>query len=353
MIILLVSRIAAASSSVNRITASASVSVSAETKASAKTKTKASNRINIKTNGKIIVTTTKFLFAVVVVVVATRYFSTATTAMTAINKNKNTIIKKVFCFGDSLTAGTSPPYERELFPYATYLEEALRTRSTSSTNTNIADADADAANIENNESNDNDNNACHLPEYTSVVVRWKGFPGWQASTLRDDGGLATIISNLIVKGGEDDEPPPPPLDLILILAGTNDLAYEDDSSVIVSNIQGIHEIAHSYGCKTIALGIPPSGWQIQDSNKVGNIANEVNEKLQSWCCCDNDVGGSSSSTASSSSCSTMVTYVPFPIKEFDRDSGLWAPDGLHLSPEGYKTIGVSLSPIIANILNLC
>ncbi|OEU11002.1 hypothetical protein FRACYDRAFT_246103 [Fragilariopsis cylindrus CCMP1102] len=129
----------------------------------------------------------------------------------AINKNKNTIIKKVFCFGDSLTAGTSPPYER----------------------------------------------------------------------------------------------------------------------------------------------IPPSGWQIQDSNKVGNIANEVNEKLQSWCCCDNDVGGSSSSTASSSSCSTIVTYVPFPIKEFDRDSGVWAPDGLHLSPEGYKTIGVSLSPIIANILNLC
>ena len=340
MRILLVSRIAAASS-VNRITASASA------------KTKASNRIN-KTNGRIIVTTTKFLFAVVVVVVATRYFFYTATAMTAINKNKNTIIKKVFCFGDSLTAGTSPPYERELFPYATYLEEALRTRSTSSTNTNIADADADAdaANIENNESNDNDNNACHLPEYTSVVVRWKGFPGWQASTLRDDGGLATIISNLIVKGGED-EPPPPPLDLILILAGTNDLTYEDDSSIICSNIQGIHEIAHSYGCKTIALGIPPSGWQIQDSNKVGNIANEVNEKLQSWCCCDNDVGGSSSSTASSSSCSTMVTYVPFPIKEFDRDSGLWAPDGLHLSPEGYKTMGVSLSPIIANILNLC
>jgi lysophospholipase L1-like esterase len=340
MRILLVSRIAAASS-VNRITASASASASA--------KTTASNGINNKTNGRIIVTTTKFLFAVVVVV-ATRYFSTATTAMTAINKNKNTIIKKVFCFGDSLTAGTSPPYERELFPYATYLEEALRTRSTSSTN--IADTVADANNDNIDESNDNDNNACHLPEYTSVVVRWKGFPGWQASTLRDDGGLATIISNLVVKG-RDDEPPPPPLDLILILAGTNDLAYEDDSSIIVSNIQGIHKIAHSYGCKTIALGIPPSGWQIQDSNKVGNIANEVNEKLQSWCCCDNDVGGSSSSTASSSSCSTIVTYVPFPIKEFDRDSGVWAPDGLHLSPEGYKTIGVSLSPIIANILNLC
>ena len=123
--------------------------------------------------------------------------------------------------------------------------------------------------------------------------------------------------------------------------------------MIFSNIQGIHKIAHSYGCKTIALGIPPSGWQLQDLNKVGNIADEVNEKLQSWCC-DNDVDGSSSTASSSSCCcSTMVTYVPFPIKEFDRDSGLWAPDGLHLSPEGYKTIGVSLSPIIANILNLC
>jgi lysophospholipase L1-like esterase len=334
MRILLVSRTAAAASSANRISATASAS------ASASARTKTSNRINR------IILTTKFLF----VVAATRYFSTATAMTVGVNT-----IKKVFCFGDSLTAGTSPPYERELFPYATYLEEALRARGTS-TNTNIADA----ANNDGNESNDNDNNACHLPEYTSVVVRWRGFPGWQASTLRDDGGLATFLSDLIVKQqqqqpqqisekGDDEQPlPQPPLDLIIILAGTNDLAYEDDSSIILDNIKGIHEIAHSHGCKTIALGIPPSGWQVQDSNKVGAVAYEVNEKLQSWCC-DSDSGDSSIAF----SCSTMVTYVPFPIKEFDRDSGLWAPDGLHFSPEGYKTIGESLSPIIANILNIC
>jgi lysophospholipase L1-like esterase len=344
MRIILVSRTASASS-VNRISSSASPSARTQT---------SSSRIN-KTNGGTIVRTSTFLF----VVAATRYFSTAT-AMTVSKDNVpvtaygstttgmgttiNTI-KKVFCFGDSLTAGTSPPYERELFPYATHLEEALRTRSTSTSTSN---------------DNDNNNDACHLSSSTSVVVRWRGFPGWQATTLRDDGGLATFLSNLIVKQqqqtseGDDEkekqQPPIPPLDLIIILAGTNDLAYENDPSIIFNNVKDIHEIAHSNGCKTIALGIPPSGWQIQDSNKVGAIAYKVNEKLQSWCSCDSD----DSSTAISSSPTTkMATYVPFPIKEFDRDSGLWAPDGLHFSPEGYKTIGESLSPIVANILNLC
>ena len=50
---------------------------------------------------------------------------------------KNILQQNVFCFGASITAGTSPPYdERELFTYGIYFQEKLqatlnRTTSTS------------------------------------------------------------------------------------------------------------------------------------------------------------------------------------------------------------------------------
>ena len=234
--------------------------------------------------------------------------ATAAAARTVSSSNSNTL-RKVFCFGDSLTAGTSPP-ERDVFPYAKHLEEALST------------SDAGGP---------------------SAVVRWRGYPGWTASALLTDGGLSAFLDNIAQQQQQQDDAEKssssPPVDLVIILAGTNDLAYVSNGQEIFDSIQGIHDIAHSKGCKTIALGIPPSGWQMQ-SDSARSIADDVNTKLESW---------SNEHTKDSSSRAT-ATFVPFPIQEFDRNSGLWSPDGLHFSPEGYKTIGESLAPILANIL---
>jgi lysophospholipase L1-like esterase len=72
----------------------------------------------------------------------------------------------------------------------------------------------------------------------------------------------------------------------------------------------------------------------------------INEKLKDWCSSckgEEEVGGGG--------VGALVHYVPFPIETYDPTSGYWSPDGLHFSPEGYKFIGESLAPIIANILN--
>ena len=205
--------------------------------------------------------------------------------------------QKVFCFGDSLTAGTSPPLNEE-FPYAAHLERTLRSE---------------------------------YPLHAEVLVRWKGFPGWTAPNLQQEGNLGNTMDNIEANAG--------PLDLVIILAGTNDLAHETDSETIVNSIKQIHNIAHAKKVKTLCLGIPPSAWQTQ-SEDTREVAESVNSKLKSWAMGDGQ-----------GSDSRLVGFAPFPIVSYDNSSGLWCGDGLHLSPLGYKFVGENLAPIIANILS--
>ena len=73
----------------------------------------------------------------------------------------------------------------------------------------------------------------------------------------------------------------------------------------------------------------------------------INEKLEQWCS-----SSSSSVEKGGDGCGgPLVHYIPFPIETYDPTSGYWSPDGLHFSSEGYKFIGESLAPLIANILD--
>ena len=193
---------------------------------------------------------------------------------------------KVFCYGDSLTAGTSPPGNK-LYPYGKYLQEKLRA----------------------------------VPGLESSRVGWKGYPGWTSSQLLNIAPLPSLLDDVNSKIGK--------IDVVIILAGSNDLAYGTDSQEIFDTIAGIHEIAHSKGCKTIALSIPPSSWQKQ-SDTARSLAISVNSKLELW--------------SRENQLNTM--FAPFPISEFDASSGFWCSDGLHFSPEGYKEIGESLVPFV-------
>lgn len=129
--------------------------------------------------------------------------------------------KKVFCYGDSLTAGTSPPLP-ELHPYGPHLESELK----------------------------------RLVPNLSPVVRWSGYPGWTATAMADqstlDGpsGLRTFLRNIDAKTGS-------PASLCIILAGTNDLAYELDAQPVVDAILTLHKACHGEGVPTAAVGIPP------------------------------------------------------------------------------------------------
>jgi len=240
--------------------------------------------------------------------------------------------RRIFCFGDSLTAGTSPP-NHELFPYAKHLEEAINSR-------NSVDADVDVdVDID-----------IDIDIDKTVQVRWKGYPGWTAPALLSNGGLSDFLAKAKAaqqqqeNNGSQEQQPQPAIDLVVVLAGTNDLAYATDGREIFESIKAIHELAFSQGLvhQTIALGIPPSGWQAK-SESARSLASEVNAKLESWAATTGDA------TSTSTSMSTAV-FVPFPIQEYNRQSDLWSPDGLHFSPKGYQTIGESLAPIVADIL---
>jgi len=197
---------------------------------------------------------------------------------------------RILCFGDSLTAGTSPPH-LELFPYATSLQATL------------------GANV--------------------ATVRHKGYPGWTAAELLEsangEGGLRTLIRRV-----QD-----PPLSLVILLVGTNDLAYyPSETTRIFQSIQSLHELCHGEEGvpHTLAIGIPPS--QYQTMNQLdATTARQVNQRLEEYC-------QNSSST---------TTFVKFPF-DWAHDSDLWSEDGLHFSPRGYQVLGESLAPIVKTTL---
>lgn len=201
--------------------------------------------------------------------------------------------RRVFCYGDSLTAGMSPP-GHVFFPYATSLEKALKDQAPHG-----------------------------VPP---PIVSWKGYPGWTSEQL------ATKIEKHLEPTVADNEEPVL-LDLVIVLAGTNDLRHKPNSTAnrdaIVGWIQEIHKAARRRAIPTIALAIPPSGFH----SGVGDMAGAVNEELRSWA---DNVG---------------TTYAPFPIDyNSDDATGMWSIDKLHLSEDGYEFLGTSLAPIVAGRL---
>mmetsp|Transcript_21180 Transcript_21180/g.30323 ORF Transcript_21180/g.30323 Transcript_21180/m.30323 type:complete len:263 (-) Transcript_21180:32-820(-) len=212
--------------------------------------------------------------------------------------------KRIFCYGDSLTAGTSPPLN-DLYPYGQSLEIELG---------------------------------------DDVVVRWRGLPGWTAQTMveyLDDGnvGLRAAVN------GIDN----PPISLVIILAGTNDIGFLTSSmatgaapgiDAAVKPILNLHkaciDIAKGeHKIRTLAVGIPGSAWQ-QMNASASKLADDMNSSIREF---------------AQSYPDGMVSYTDFPFPYEKND--LWCADGLHLSPEGYKHLGRDLAPIVRQILVQC
>jgi lysophospholipase L1-like esterase len=209
----------------------------------------------------------------------------------------------ILCYGDSLTAGTSPPQWQE-YPYAPSLERKLAMR------------------------------------FPSVHVRHKGLPGWTAHQMvqQSDGphGLATLIR---LQNQQQQQSPlsSSTLSIVIILAGTNDLAYSEDVDAIFQSIVALHKLAWQNGIlNTIAIGIPPSGYQ-HHTPSVADVTDRINQKLKLQ-------------QTSSPMPGTMMTYVAFPFsfpsEESHSNGNIWAPDGLHLSPQGYDSLGDKLATIL-------
>lgn len=209
---------------------------------------------------------------------------------------------KILCYGDSLTAGTSPPLN-ELHPYGPYLEHSLQKK---------------------------------IPNVSPPLVRWKGYPGRtamsMASSLNGPDGLRTLIRSVRNRTGASP-------DLCVIMAGTNDLAYESEADPIFKAISSLHSASHMEGVPTLAIGIPSSAWQQVDSCAAA-VALEVNASLQSWC----------ESTTGRKDVLVQSTFIPCPIDASTVGGTLWSIDGLHFSPDGFRLLGERLAPVVTKIL---
>ena len=192
-------------------------------------------------------------------------------------------MRRVLAFGDSLTAGTSGP---ELFPYAPYLEQAIQRENT--------------------------------------AVRHRGMPGWTTQNMLDDldgerTGLRTAI-----KGGNPD--------VVIVLAGTNDMGYGFTAEKITDNLLQLHSTCHENGvAHTVAVAVPPSGYQSQ-VEAAAALADAVNQNLRSF-----------------AESEKRATFVPFPFP-FEQGGENWYQDTLHFSEKGYRVLGESLAPVVKQIL---
>ena len=211
----------------------------------------------------------------------------------------STTTHRVFCFGDSLTAGTSPPGYKD-FPYAPHLQATL-----------------------------NDGSGSDRKNH-NVMVRHLGYPGWTSDQLLENangsGGLRTIIQN----NKETN-----PMSVVILLAGTNDLGYERPVDDIVDSVVALHKLCYEESVShTIAIGIPPSSYQ-SVVKQAEEDCNEVNMKIQKYC-----------------ESEPRATYFPFPNTSWSRDDKRWSSDGLHFSAMGYQELGESLAPVVKEILSI-
>ena len=222
--------------------------------------------------------------------------------------------RRIFCYGDSLTAGTSPPHD-ELFPYGPHLERELNR-------------------LYNNQD--------------AVMVRWRGLPGWTADSMVEyvtdtTYGLTSVLDSIRN----------PSLSLVIILAGTNDIGLltssmssssskEDviDVNLAVKPILQLHQTCldcqddhgTNLNIHTLAVGIPSSAWQSMNSN-AARLCNDMNDEIKKF-----------------ASNEDRVTYMDFPFL-YKRGCRNWSGDGLHFSEVGYATLGRALAPCVKDILD--
>lgn len=249
--------------------------------------------------------------------------SSAPTQQRASSSTSPITQKRIFCYGDSLTAGTTYPSD-ELFPYGLHLEKELNEAMLPE---NVSYASASIS---------------ELP----VTVRWRGLPGWTATAMVDciddsNAGLRSVLN-----GTRD-----PSLELVIILVGTNDIGAltssigrngggrVPDASAAAAPILRLHEacLAHegdgeAKGVRTLAVGIPGSAWQ-ESNPTASKLCTDMNEALRTF-----------------ASGEDRVSYAHFPFP-YRRGDAKWSGDGLHLSPKGYETLGKELAPFVKQILD--
>lgn len=220
---------------------------------------------------------------------------------------------RLLAYGDSLTAGYYDHGDRFL-PYASVLAELL-----------APDFDVEVW-------------VCGLSSFTaSRMVQGLAQRSLKDGVGRRGQGLQAILA-------EKSSSSNPFFDLVLLMAGTNDLASKSERAVrICNNIKALHAVCHEYNVPTVALSVPPNAVMALQSRSEQKKAykvrwNQLQEQLEAWA----TGAGAREGVAQFVDTQQLVP--------FSEDSGYWEADGLHLSPEGSRQLGRGLASQLGMLL---
>lgn len=131
------------------------------------------------------------------------------------------------------------------------------------------------------------------------------------------------------------------IDLVLIMAGTNDVAMPQSSAQeVVSSLQSLHMACHAAGTPSMILSVPEScvtGTSLYPQAKAKWHA--INKALAAW-------------AEDSQSPALVDTSKLIPFHRKSCAEGLWDPDNLHFTAVGSKELGSSLAPALMEFLSL-
>jgi len=210
---------------------------------------------------------------------------------------------RLLCYGDSLTAGYCAGGQR-YEPYGRMLGEKLAT------------AIGGAACVV---------SVCGHSGHTAAEM----VANLDASGVLDVGGVSGKGLGRIL----DDEAQLP-RDLVLIMAGTNDLGKNRSPQAIFGDICRLHAACHSRNVQTVAL-VPPEA----PCAPRGSVFEEARQRLRRLL---TDWAGSTQGVSAAVDASELMRAV--------LGAPVWDPDGLHFSPKGSQLVGQRLASIVAPLI---
>jgi len=196
---------------------------------------------------------------------------------------------RIFCFGDSNTAGFYNGGQR-FEPYADALGAALQQLG------------------------------------TQCIVTHSGLNGLTAQEMfaKAHDPVVTDSCGHVHKGlvlHLGDHP-----DLVLIMAGTNDIARGAGAEQILERVTSLHNACHQHGVRTIALAPPTVSRQPERG-----VRDHFKHLLHAWARGNPNV----------------VAFLDVEEVVPRNNSGFWESDGIHLAPAGSRELGMKLAPVVA------
>jgi lysophospholipase L1-like esterase len=128
-----------------------------------------------------------------------------------------------------------------------------------------------------------------------------------------------------------------PFQIIVIMAGTNDLGMGYPPGDVVRNVISLHRMCHTHGIRTVALSLPPNIASETNSTYQEKWL-EVNKNLREWAYSDDAKG------------QVALFVETSEVVPFESEMSFYSIDGLHFSDVGCERVASCLKSFLTPII---